>query len=93
MDSAEDNVSKVDEPTFAIVQVQRFVGKDHPVNEFMNKVEANIVSCIEYLEDINNNSASSLAIERGLRMSQIPNHGITEIIAELSKVDEIVRSP
>jgi hypothetical protein len=85
MDSTEDKVSKVDEPRFAIAQVLRLVGQDHPDSEFLNKVEANIVSCVEDLEDINNNRASSLAIERGLRMSQIPNHRITEIIAELRK--------
>ena len=85
MDSTEDKVSKVDEPKFAISQVLGLGGKDHPDNEFMNKVEANIVSCVEDLEDINNNRASALAIERGLRMSQIPNHRITEIIAELRK--------
>jgi hypothetical protein len=85
MDSTEDKVSKVDEPRFAIAQVLRFVGQDHPDSEFLNKVEANIVSCVEDLEDINNNRASSFAIERGLRMSQIPNHRIIEIIAELRK--------
>ena len=85
MDSTEDRVSKVDEPRFSIAQVLRFVGKDHPDSEFLNKVEENIVSCVEDLEDINNNRASSLAIERGLRMSKIPNHRITEIIAELRK--------
>jgi hypothetical protein len=85
MDSTEDNVSKVNELRFAIAQVLRFVGKDHPDNEFLNKVEANLVSCVEDLKDINNNRTSSLAIERGLRKSQIPNHRITEIIAELRK--------
>jgi len=65
--------------------VLRLVGEDHPDNEFLNKVEANIVGCVEDLEDINNNRASSLAIKRDLRMSQIPNHRITEIIAELRK--------
>ena len=84
MDSTEDKVSKVDD-RFAIAQVLRFVGQDHPDSEFLNKVEANIVSCVEDLEDINNNRASSLAIERGLRMSHIPNQRITEIIAELRK--------
>jgi hypothetical protein len=85
MDSTEDRISKVDEPKFAIAKVLRLVGEDHSDNEFLNKVEANIVSCVEDLEDINNNRASSLAIERGLRMSKIPNHRITEIIAELRK--------
>lgn len=58
MKSPDYKISKVDEPKFSIAQVLRFVGRDHPDNEFLNKVEANIVSCVEDLEDINNNRAS-----------------------------------
>jgi len=89
----EYKVTKVDGPRFALAQVLRFVGEDHPDGEFLNKVEANLVSRVEDLENINNNRAASLAIERGLRMSQIPNNRITEIKAELRKSTRSYEAP